>query len=453
MDRTRKALTDNYVKNAGPPAKGRAEHYDALLPGFCLRVTDKGRKSWAVMYRVKGGCSEHNAQGRPCLHRATVGSYPAVKLGEARDRARTYLRHAAEGVDHGKVEEQAEAEDAERRQNTVAVVAAEFMERHVRHRAASTAAQVGEAFKRDVLPRWGKRPIDSITAADLGDLKRAILDRAEARAKKAARRRGEKAPKRAPGTSQPGAGMARRTLAHVDTFLSWCAEPEQGYLKERPARVKRPKVAARKRALGDAEVAALWTALDAVGYPFGPVFKLMLLTGQRRGEVAGMEWGEVDLEGRLWTIPQDRTKTKKDDHPVPLSPYAVRLIEGLPRIGGEYLFSVAGGRSAVGFSRAKERVDRALCEAGAAVAPWQLRDLRRTVATGLAEKGYALPHVVSAVLNHSPARMMGVTATYLRHPYMPERREALDAWGEHLRRLAEGLPADVVPIKGRKRTA
>jgi len=223
----------------------------------------------------------------------------------------------------------------------------------------------------------------------------------------------------------------------------------------------------RDRVLSDDEIRLLWRAFEVAGWPFGPIGQLLVLTGARRDEVAGMTWGELDLTGRVWSLPAARTKNKRD-HQIPLSEAAVRLIEGLPRIGDArgFVFTVTGKTPVSGFSRFKESVDRTIIETlredaeersddPQQVRPpehWIIHDLRRTVATNLQKLGVRL-EITEAVLNHVSGSRAGIVGVYQRHEYSAEKRAALDAWARRLDAIVTGgAAANVVPIRAHGET-
>lgn len=184
--------------------------------------------------------------------------------------------------------------------------------------------------------------------------------------------------------------------------------------------------------LSDIELAAILKAADRQGWPFGPVVNLLTLTAQRRGEVVGMAWEEVDLKAKLWTIPGERTKNHRP-HVVPLTDTAVAIVEALPRVEGSPLVFPARGyldRAYSGYSKGKRELD-ALAEQH----DWTLHDLRRTAATGMARAGVP-PHVVERLLNHVPGTFGGVAGVYNRFGYLDEMRAALAAWERHVVGLA-----------------
>jgi integrase len=226
---------------------------------------------------------------------------------------------------------------------------------------------------------------------------------------------------------------------------------------------------ARDRALTDDEVRLFWAACDKLGWPFGPMFKLLLLTAQRRDEVGGMEWSEIaPLAKRVWTIPREKAKNDRA-HEVHLSDLAVEIIDELPKISrpradgngtqpSPYLFTTNGERPVSGFSKAKGRLDKHMVqalragfgEAGkdpakAEIEGWILHDLRRTAATGMARLNIA-PHVVDRILNHVSGTIRGVAAVYNRHTYLDERGAALTAWGRYVENLVRPAPANVLPL-------
>jgi integrase len=197
----------------------------------------------------------------------------------------------------------------------------------------------------------------------------------------------------------------------------------------------------RDRVLSDDELRLVWKAAEGMGWPFGPMVQLLVLTGQRRSEVAGMEWQEVDLEKATWVIPSHRTKNA-EAHLVPLSPPAVAILASLPRVG-DYVFTTTGRTPVSGFSRAKAALD-----GRAEIAPWRLHDVRRTVASGMARLGVNLP-VIEKVLNHTSGSFAGIVGVYQRHSFADEKRRALEVWGRFVEELVSDEPAGNVVALGR----
>jgi integrase len=197
----------------------------------------------------------------------------------------------------------------------------------------------------------------------------------------------------------------------------------------------------RDRVLTGRELAAIWKALPDSDY--GAIVRLLIFTGQRREEIAGLRWSEVDLEAREITLPPARTKNNRP-HDVPLSKPALAILKSLPvRAGREFVFGdgprarngrpPGPGGGFQGWSHCKAVLDKQTSSIGA----WRLHDVRRTVATRMAELGVQ-PHVIEAVLNHVSGHKAGVAGVYNRSSYATEKREALDFWGKHI----EALTAD-----------
>jgi integrase len=200
--------------------------------------------------------------------------------------------------------------------------------------------------------------------------------------------------------------------------------------------MSRPKLGVRERALSDAEIPIAWSVAETVGYPFGPFVRLLLLTGCRRGEIAGLQWPEINFDQNTITVPADRYKTERT-LVVPLSPPTKQLIDNLPRHAeGPFVFSTTGGRRPIsGYSKMKRRFDAALserCEAeGREPFDFDLHDLRRTVRTNLSALRVP-PHVAEAVLGHV---VTGVQKHYDKWTYVDEKREALESWARKLQSL------------------
>jgi integrase len=366
-------LTAKDVENKRAGAE-RREIPDSYLRGLYLIVQPTGAKSWAVRYRLGGKSHKH-----------TIGAYPVFDLKTARDEAAKVLRSVSEG----RGPKQARA-------GSVSDAVEQFLERHARKTyRAKTLYEATRRLQLYVTDPWGDRKLDSVTRADV----RAVLDKIEA-----------------PVT-------ANRVHSIVRKFFGWCVEND--LLANSPvAGIKRlHKETARDRVLTDDELKAVWRAAEKVGYPFGSIIQLLILTGQRRGEVGGMQWAE--LAGDVWSLPRERVKNDRR-HEVPLSRQAMAIIERSPRIGDKYVFTLDGAIPYSGF-RTTERLD-------AGIAPWTVHDLRRTAASGLARLGVSLV-VIEKILNHVGGSLAGIVGVYQRHEYAAEKREALQRWADHVERL------------------
>jgi integrase len=237
-----------------------------------------------------------------------------------------------------------------------------------------------------------------------------------------------------------GTVSALRALTALQSMFSWAIR--EGLIDANPAsNVNKPEpVPPRDRVLDDRELAAVWRACqddDA-----GRITRLLILTAGRRGEIGGMCWSELDLEAGTWNLPKERAKNGRA-HSLPLPPLATAIIESVPRADRDMLF---GERSERGFTRwwqAKLTLDERL---GDAVKPWRIHDLRRTVATGMANRGIQ-PHVVECVLNHQGGFRSGVASIYNKSPYFNEMRQALLLWSDHLRAIVDGTECKVVPMQ------
>jgi integrase len=401
----------------------RIEVPDGLLPGLYLVVQPSGAKSWAVRYR---------RHGRPA--KATIGRYPAITLEKARELARGVMLAVAEGKDPAADKRQARAETEGR---SFGEVAARFIERYAKANTRESSWKEAERLLNvEAFPRWRHRQLDDIKRADIVELLDGIVDR---------------------GAST----TANRVLACVRRLFNWTVE--RGLLERSPCEGVRPPAAetSRDRVLSDAELLTLWRVADGIAWPFGYVLQLLILTGQRRDEVAAMRWSEIDLDKRTWIIPRERSKNGIA-HEVPLSDPVMAILESLPRImaGGrasEFVFTSTGASPVSGFSRAKLRVDAAIIkhERAASQDPqavkawprWTVHDLRRTFASGAARLGIGLP-TIEKILNHTSGSFRGVAGVYQRHEFSQEKRIALEAWAAHVTSLAAPRAGNVVALRG-----
>jgi integrase len=400
----RKKLTDRFVETLkAPQPEERLEIFDTTFPGLAIRVTPTGHKSWSVYYRAHG----HH-------RRYTIGPYPAFLPAAASKAASAALHRVQAGGDPAE-EKRARRKAAEPDEMSFAAVARRYLKQQVeKNTAASTYRETARIIDQDVIPVWGKRPISSIGRRDVS----ALVD----------------------AKAESGAQVqANRVLARLRTLFGWAVGRD--LIAANPCDGLRPpmKERARDRVLDDVEVKLFWAAADELGWPFGPLFKLLLLTAQRRDEVATLQWPEIDLERRLWSLPREKAKNDQG-HDVHLSTQSVAILAALPHIGDKcgYIFTTNGRTPVSGFSRAKERLDGLIAKAaGHAIEPWILHDARRTAATGMARLKVA-PHVVDRVLNHTSGTIRGVARVYNRFEYSDERRAALEAWGRAVEQIVAG---------------
>jgi integrase len=427
----KRAITQLFLDRISLPKAGRIEYWDTHQKGLCLRLSATGARSWITMYRVNGK-----------QVRETLGSLAQIpKVDEARRRALASMQKARTGINPVEERRHAKARVAT---NTFAAAVERYLAQCERDLRPKTVSGYRQLFEHDVLPRWGDRPLSEITKGDILEL---LQDKAARRDR----------PRK--GTNGGSVIQANRLLKRLKTFFSWCADHDL-ITGDPTAGVRKPgSENARDRVLTDDEIRAFWAAtgsLDAKrrdAPPFGTLFRLLLLTAQRKSEVTGMRWSEIRED--VWHIPGSRTKNGKP-HFVHLSDMACEVLNALPRIEGrDLIFSGNGVSVTSGFGRAKLRLDKLMVEAlrdeagsdQIELPPFVIHDLRRTATTGMARLGIA-PHVADRVLNHTAGTIRGVAAVYNRFEYLPERKAALDAWGRFVEGLVRpGAAKNVVPMR------
>jgi hypothetical protein len=258
-------LTAKQVEHMKPGGK-RQEIAAGPPNGLYLVIQPSGAKSWALRYRF------HGRSRKLTLDKG----YPEWSLAAARAEANAALEKLKEGVDPAGL-----AAEAETPSGILKEIASEWIKRQVSQ--TRTAGETARILEREVLSRWRNRPIDDVGRADILKALDEIMDR--------------------------GAGvMANRTLNVLRRFFSWAIE--RGYLEASPVAGIRPpgKEQTRDRVLTDGELAEIWKATGFIGYPHEPFYRLLILTGQRRAEVAGLRWEDLDLEGAVWILPKELTK-------------------------------------------------------------------------------------------------------------------------------------------------
>ncbi|CAN5166913.1 site-specific integrase [soil metagenome] len=414
------------------PGAARQEHPDAAQPGLYFVVQPTGARSWAVRYRH---------QGRP--RKATLGSYPKVKLPLARELAQATLRAASEGKDPAgeKVEARRIAASGVRNSDLVKVVWKEYQERHLSTKRDRTAEAANGVFNHHVIPKLGKRRIGEITKRDiLGILDDYIK------------------------AGHPSA--ANRARAVMTAFFNWALARD--IIPMSPcAGIKPPSaVRFRDRVLSDDEVRWLWKACKEEPHPFGRMTQLAMLTGARRDEVRGITDSELKLTDKLWKLPAARAKNGRE-HDMHLSDTALAIIEAVPKVKNEagLLFTTTGETPPSGFSRAKGRMDGLMLgyaraeakkrgddPAKVEIPDWVIHDLRRTMASGMARLGVQLP-VIERCLNHVSGSFGGIVGVYQRHSFADEKRAALETWSAHIESLVGIKPvaSNVTKLRAARR--
>jgi integrase len=382
------------------PASERQEIADR--GGLYLIVQPSGVKSWAFRGRVNG---------RP--KKITLGTFPEVDLTAARDLAGDARKAAHAGVVFVPPEPSPDPEAAPEAPEGRSVSEVWKQYRALRLEPEcreTTVAEHARIFQNHIEPLLGSRDIGTIAKTDLLP----IADAAHAR----------------------GFEARNKTVAVMTGFFGWCRE-ERDLIDKSPLRGLRQRSAKQangpKRALADAEIKAFWKACDAIdgenlsSIKFGAMFKLLLLTGARRNEIAGMRFSEI--ESNVWVLPAERAKNGKALR-VHLTKTAQAILSSIPRIKNcDYAFGPSGEKCGFGFSKAKERLD---AKAEKITAAWRLHDLRRTFRTGLGKLGVA-EEIAERCINHPPA---GLKATYDQHKYEAEMAEAWKRWERHVLKLA-----------------
>jgi integrase len=294
---------------------------------------------------------------------------------------------------------------------TVAYLITEFVGKYAREKQRSWK-ETERVLEKDVIPAIGSKGISDVTRQDIVQL----LDRVAKR----------------------GPVMANRTLAYVRRFFNWCVE--RGHLAQNPCAGLKPpgQVSSRDRVLTDRELVEVWLASEKQGYPFGDIVQLLILTAQRRNEVAGMRWEELDLDNKTWTIPAERAKNKRR-HEVPLTDTALKIVRGITKLNDcPFVFSKTSKTAVSGFSKAKRALDENILgarqrndEEATPLPHWTFHDLRRTATTGMARLEVP-PHVADAILNHKDGTISGVAAIYNQYDYLKDSQIALKKWEQHV---------------------
>ena len=419
-----KNLTDRLLKSLKPEAD-RYDQMDTAVPGFGVRVSDS-RKTFILIARFPGS-------NNPT--RRTLGEYDVMSLEEARDRAREWRKLVKKKIDPG-------AEEQRKRENSFRAVAEQFIA-YIQRQKLRTASVMEYRLRETFIEKWGGRPITEITA---DDVKRIIRKSVE-----------DGAPY-----------QAFHHFALIRRLFNWAIGTDDYGIQFNPCdRLNSGDLIgerqARDRVLTDDELRALWRVTERMGYPFGPLYRLLALTGLRLGEACGAHWSEFDLKRREWTIPASRMKKVKGGAKpfmVPLTDKVIELLNALPRFNsGEFLFSHSHGQRPLKpnqFSDVKERLDAMMLDELKQIAAGSKKDakrvtlpgfvnhdIRRTVRTHLSALRIG-EEVREAVLAHVRPGIKGV---YDQHQYLDEKREALTLWNARLRSIVEPPPANVVELR------
>lgn len=370
--------------------------WDDGIKGFGAKITKSGAVSYILQFRMGG----REASTR----RYTIGSHGSPWTpATAREEAQRLFLLIAQGIDPVEVEKQ-------RRREAVDLAFSNYAERFERSCVGrGWKVLVARSFRIHVKPVLGSKPLPKITRSDVV----AVFDR------------------------MPDCQVANRrnVFAVLRRMFRWAVS--RGDIDRSPMEGMEtpPAVKARDRWLSDQELARIWEHAPKTHHCFGPIVRLLIVTGQRREEVSSLSWEELEQHERMWTLPGDRAKNGEPNR-VPLNELAVAVLDAVagkstwPRRGKVFSTSTGGGFT--GYHKGKEKLDRMVAEDGGdQIAPWRLHDLRRTLATGFQRLGVRF-EVTEAVLNHVGGSRAGVAGIYQRHDWKAEKREALDLWNNHV---------------------
>lgn len=377
-----------------PTDKREALYFDDALPGFGVRMYSSGKASYFVKYTMPGGKQRN----------VSLGAVIPGILKKKRIEAADIKSKARNGTDTSAERKAARAVKVVTLGEIVPLyLAAKQKELRPSTYAATCRYLTGH------LSALATVPIDGISRKQLAHQIDNIV-------------------------AEHGAVAADRAKAAISGLFAWAIE--RGHLETNPANdiAQRASGDSRTRVLCDAELAAIWRECGDGEY--AAIVRLLILTAQRKMEISGLSWGEIDFKDAKIDLPPHRVKNGLP-HVVPCAPLAMEIICAVPvREGRELLFGFGVG-GFQGWSKSKRTLDARLPEK---MQPWVIHDIRRSVATHLAERGFAQPHVVEAILNHVSGSKRAVAGVYNRAVYMAERREALNRWAEHVAALGGVRP-------------
>ncbi len=386
MNFTKTSLPTTIAKLKIRKGTSDAQIFDDKLPGFGLRKFKSGAATFFVKYNV-------GKQQR----RMSLGVATANRLEGARADAERILAKAKLGDDP-----QA-AKKAHRAKVTTSLGG--LIERYLEARQDDMVPSYHQATSRYLRTDWKPLHRYGVDAIKRRDVVNTLDDIAKERGKVA----------------------ADRARAALSGFFAWAID--RGYVDASPVlHIKnRATGGGRERVLSEPEIAAVWRASRDMG-DYGTIVRLLILTGQRKSEIADLEWSEIDFAKEQIEIPGARTKNSRP-HVVPLGTRALAALAGVAeRVGRDFVFG-GGSRGVQGWSTAKLRLDSKL---PAKMEPWTVHDIRRSVVTHINENGLAAPHVIESIVNHQSGHRAGVAGIYNRAQYSTEKREALQSWGEHV---------------------
>lgn len=423
----RKELTDTMIRKLpAAPEGSRYQRMDSVVPGFGVRVTDNGTKSFILRTRYPGGGATAS--------RREIGRVGVMSLADARDKARGWQALIAKGIDPSLEEEKQRAAETEKRANTFGAVAEDFIAEKLP--SERSRVDVERDIRRELLPKWSKFPISEISDAMVVSLVKT--------------------------KARDGKVAARNLLALIRRMFRWAIAQRVYGLKSSPADGIRATdiigevVSVSARVLDNAELRALWQSAGEIGYPVGAIYRLLALTALRLREVSEAEWAEIDFDRGVWTIPAERMKgkdagkRKAKAHEVPLTGEIRAILEAVPRFEkpkGDFIFSTTSGARPVWIGgKVKDDIDaRMLKKLGSTefASNWTNHDIRRTVRSHLSALRIS-ENAREAVLAHVRPGIVGV---YDQHSYFAEKSEALTLWAARLQSIVAPRKAKILAMK------
>jgi integrase len=377
-------FTDKTVTNSNPKLpEGKTDKifFDDIDDGFGLRVRDTGSKIWVYQY------SRNNK-----TRRMTIGVWPTMSPAQAREQVRKLTAERRLGADPARDLALKQIDKESFAEAVMLYLAAKQPD--LRDRTYTET----ERYLKGTASKLNTRPLALITQSEIADL----LDRA---------------------AKDSGDATANRLRANLAAMFTWAMQ--RGKVAANPVMLtEKRKEQSRERVLSNDELAAIWNALPEGD--FGAIVRLLMLTGQRRSEIGGLRWSEIDLRNGQINLPGERTK---NGHPhfIPLSEPVLTILQAQPRIRDHVFGRGDSTDGFAGWSAAKAALDERL----PGMPHWSLHDLRRTMATGMGELGVQ-PHIIEAAINHQSGHKAGVAGTYNRANYHAERKVALDKWAAHI---------------------
>ncbi len=377
--------------------------------GLSLHVASSGKKTFLFRYEWQGK-----------QRSITLGEFPSLSLADARGQAEENRGKVRQGVDpRAKKTEPEESESTTTGDEiSFSEAVSDYAKRYcARHVGEASAKEYERVLRKEFVSVWGERDIRTISKKEAVDQIEEIYDRPQVLKDGSIKR-------------EISPSAANHACTNLKMLFNWCFD-EDIIENNVMGRLKKPaKAHSRTRILDDDELVAVWNAAGEMNFPYRDIVRLMITTLQRRGEVTGLVFAELDTKTKLWSLPAERNKGKRD-HFIPLNAMSMEILEGLPRIHQTMLFpsNRTEGKYFSGWSKSKAKLN-GLC----GVEGWVLHDLRRTASTGLGGLGTD-ENIIKRILNHSPENVAGVTGIYNRHQYLAEKAQALELWSDHLREL------------------